>query len=168
MRFAIVESGGKQYRAVEGSTIDVDRLAHEVGKKFNLERVLLMGDGDTIMVGTPAVSGIEVSATVVEHLKGPKVVSFKYRPKKRIRVKGGHRHQYTRLMIDFIGQPGEERKAEKKAAKVNAVEAVEAEEAPKAEKQTKAKKEAAPKSAAKKTEKTSEKKPSTTKKSDKK
>ena len=168
MRFAIVESGGKQYRAVEGSTIDVDRLAHEVGKKFNLERVLLMGDGDTIMVGTPAVSGIEVSATVVEHLKGPKVVSFKYRPKKRIRVKGGHRHQYTRLMIDFIGQPGEERKVEKKAAKVNAVEAVEAEETPKVEKQAKAKKEATPKSAAKKTEKTSEKKPSTTKKSDKK
>ncbi len=168
MRFAIVESGGKQYRAVEGSTIDVDRLAHEVGKKFNLERVLLMGDGDTIMVGTPAVSGIEVSATVVEHLKGPKVVSFKYRPKKRIRVKGGHRHQYTRLMIDFIGQPGEERKVEKKVAKVNAVEAVEAEEAPKAEKPAKVKKEAAPKSAAKKTEKTSEKKPSTTKKSDKK
>ncbi|MFN8412495.1 MAG: 50S ribosomal protein L21 [Anaerolineales bacterium] len=161
MRFAIVESGGKQYRAVEGSTIDVDRLAHEIGKSFDFERVLLMADGDTVMVGTPTVSGIKVSATVADHVKGPKVVSFKYRPKKRIRVKGGHRHQYTRLMIDFIGKPGEERKVEKPAAKkVEA--AAETEAAPKA------KKEAAPKAAAKKTEKASEKKSTTTKKSTKK
>ena len=92
MRIAIVESGGKQYRAVEGSTIDVDRLAHEVGKKFDFARVLLLADGDDIMVGTPTVGEITVSASVVSHVKGPKVVSFKYRPKKRIRVKGGHRH----------------------------------------------------------------------------
>jgi large subunit ribosomal protein L21 len=115
MRFAIVESGGKQYRAVEGTTVDVDRLAHEVGKTFDFERVLLMADGDSVMVGTPNVGGIKVSATVLEHVKGPKLVTFKYRPKKRIRVKTGHRAQYTRLMIDFIGKPGEERKVEKKA-----------------------------------------------------
>ena len=124
MRIAIVESGGKQYRAVEGTTIDVDRLAYEVGHKFDFERVLLMADGDVTMVGTPTVGEIKVSATVVDHVKGPKVISFKYRPKKRIRVKGGHRHFYTRLMIDFIGKAGEERKpvaakaveSEKKAA----------------------------------------------------
>jgi large subunit ribosomal protein L21 len=120
MRFAIVESGGKQYRAVEGSTIDVDRLAYEVGKTFDFDRVLLMMDEDAVMVGTPAVDGATVTATVVDHVKGPKVISFKYRPKKRIRVKGGHRHQYTRLMIDFIGKPGEERKVEKAAAKKEA------------------------------------------------
>jgi large subunit ribosomal protein L21 len=68
------------------------------------------------MVGTPSVSGILVKATVVGHVKGPKVISFKYRPKKRIRVKGGHRHQYTRLRVDFIGRPDEERKREKAAA----------------------------------------------------
>ncbi|HMV96310.1 MAG TPA: 50S ribosomal protein L21 [Anaerolineales bacterium] len=124
MRIAIVESGGKQYRAVEGTTIDVDRLAYEVGHKFDFERVLLMADGDVTMVGTPTVGDIKVSATVVDHVKGPKVISFKYRPKKRIRVKGGHRHFYTRLMIDFIGKAGEDRKpvaakaveSEKKAA----------------------------------------------------
>ena len=116
MRIAIVESGGKQYRAVEGSTIDVDRLAVEIGKSFDFERVMLMADEDVVMVGTPTVSDIKVSATVVDHIKGPKVISFKYRPKKRIRVKGGHRHFYTRLMIDFIGKPGEERKVEVKAA----------------------------------------------------
>ena len=120
MKFAIVESGGKQYRAVEGSTVDVDRLAHEVGTSFDFERVLLMADGDAVSVGTPTVGGIVVSATVVDHIKGPKVLSFKYRPKKRIRVRGGNRAHLTRLMIDFIGLAGGDRqeapaKAEKPA-----------------------------------------------------
>ncbi len=146
MRFAIVESGGKQYRAVEGRTIEVDRLPVETGKKFDFERVLLMADGDEIMVGTPTVSGIEVKVTVVDHMKGPKIDRFKYRPKKRIRVRGGHRQQFTRLMVDFIGMPGEVRKVEEPEVKeeVEAEVVVEAmpegEETPKAEKQAKAKK----------------------------
>ena len=115
MRFAIVESGGKQYRAVEGRTIEVDRLPVDAGKKFDFERILLMADGDEVMVGTPTVGGIEVKVTVVDHIKGPKIDRFKYRPKKRIRVRGGHRQQYTRLMVDFIGRPGEERKVEEPA-----------------------------------------------------
>ncbi|MCE9646349.1 MAG: 50S ribosomal protein L21 [Chloroflexi bacterium] len=177
MRIAIVESGGKQYRAVEGSTIDVDRLAFEVGKKFDFERVLLMADGDTIMVGTPTVGEIKVSATVVEHVKGPKVTSFKYRPKKRIRVKGGHRHFYTRLMIEFIGKAGEERKIAKKEAPVK-VEKAEAKEEPKVAKQAKAPAKDAEKKPARKAEKApatkkststkSTSKSSTTKKTDKK
>jgi large subunit ribosomal protein L21 len=112
MRYAIVESGGKQYRAVEGRTIEVDRLPVDAGKKFDVERVLLMADGEDVMVGTPTVSDILVKVTVVDHVKGPKLDRFKYRPKKRIRVRGGHRQHYTRLMIDFIGRPDEERKAE--------------------------------------------------------
>ena len=131
MRIAIVESGGKQYRVVEGSTIDVDRLAHEIGRKFDFERVLLMADEDIVMVGTPTVGEIIVSATVVDHVKGPKVTSFKYRPKKRIRVKGGHRHFYTRLMINFIGKAGEERKPKAEIEVPVAVD-VEAVEEPKA------------------------------------
>ena len=168
MRIAIVESGGKQYRAVEGSTIDVDRLAFEVGKKFDFERVLLMADEDVVMVGTPTIGEIIVSATVVDHVKGPKVISFKYRPKKRIRVKGGHRHFYTRLMIDFIGKAGEERKIEKKEV----VAQVEATEEPKVEKQAKATKEAvnkpAKKSTAEKSTATKSASKSTSKKTDKK
>lgn len=166
MRTAIVESGGKQYRAVEGSTIDVDRLTYEVGKSFDFERVLMMLDEDVVMVGTPTVGEIKVSATVVEHVKGPKVVSFKYRPKKRIRVKGGHRHQYTRLMIDFIGKAGEERQVAKKQAApvVEPVEAVEAMEEAKVEKQAKAPKEAT----VKKSEKAPAAKKSTAKKTEKK
>lgn len=156
MRFAIVESGGKQYRAVEGTTVDVDRLAHEVGKTFDFERVLLMADGDAVTVGTPNVGGIKVSATVVDHIKGPKLISFKYRPKKRIRVKGGHRAQYTRLMIDFIGKPGEERKVAKKETKAEVKEeAVVVEKQPKAKKEAKAEKSTTAKksTSSKKTEK---------------
>lgn len=152
MRTAIVESGGKQYRAVEGTTIDVDRLAYELGKSFDFDRVLMVIDEETVLVGTPTVGEFTVSATVVEHVKGPKVVSFKYRPKKRIRVKGGHRHQYTRLMIDFIGKDGEERKVAKKQAAPK-VEAAEAVEEAKVEKKAKAPKEAAAKKSTKKTEK---------------
>ena len=113
MRFAIIETGGKQYRAIEGRTIEVDRLPVEAGKKFDVERILLMADGDDVMVGTPTVSDILVKVTVVDHTKGPKIDRFKYRPKKRIRVRGGHRQHYTRLLVDFIGREGEERKVEK-------------------------------------------------------
>lgn len=118
MRYAIVESGGKQYKAVEGQTIEVDRLPAEKGKQIELERILLMAEGDEFMIGTPTVGGIQVKVTVVDHLRGDKVVHFKYSPKKRIRVRGGHRHEYTRLMVDFIGRPGESRKVEKAESQV--------------------------------------------------
>src|SRR5512144_301477 len=117
MRFAIVESGGKQYRAVEGRTIEVDRLPVDAGKKFDFERVLLMADGDDVLVGTPTVGDILVKVTVVDHIKGPKIDRFKYRPKKRIRVRGGHRQQFTRLLVDFIGRSDEDRKPEAKVEK---------------------------------------------------
>jgi large subunit ribosomal protein L21 len=103
MKYAIVESGGKQYKAVEGETIAVDRLPVNPGDELKLEHVLLLADGDQFSVGTPYVSGIEALASVVEHFRGDKVLAFRYSPKKRIRVKGGHRHFYTRLMIESIG-----------------------------------------------------------------
>lgn len=142
MRFAIVESGGKQYRAIEGRTIEVDRLAVDTGKKFDFERILLMADGDEVVVGTPTVSGIEVKVTVVDHIKGPKIDRFKYRPKKRIRVRGGHRQQYTRLLVDFIGRPGEERKVEEPEVKQEAKTEVVVEAKPRTEKAPKAEKKA--------------------------
>ncbi len=102
MKYAIVESGGKQYRAVEGATIEVDRLPLEVGQSTGLNAILLMVDDDKITVGSPTVQGARIEATVLDQFKGPKVINFKYRPKKRIRVKNGHRQQYTRLQIDSI------------------------------------------------------------------
>ncbi len=113
MKYAIVESGGKQYKAVEGEPIEVDRLPAQTGETVNLSRVLMLVDEETSLVGTPIVSDIQVSATVMEHFKGPKVVVFKYSPKKRIRVKGGHRQEYTRLMVDAIGKAGESRRPAK-------------------------------------------------------
>jgi large subunit ribosomal protein L21 len=102
MKYAIVESGGKQYKAVEGSTIDVDLLQVEAGQDYPLASVLLMVDENKVSVGTPVLQGAKVSTTVVGHVKGPKIDVFHYRPKKRIRVKTGHRQQYTRLKIDKI------------------------------------------------------------------
>jgi large subunit ribosomal protein L21 len=103
MKYAIFESGGKQYKAVEGDLVIVDRLAVEPGSELKLDKILLFVDGDTIVVGTPTVDGISVLATVKGHIKGPKLTVFKYRPKKRIRVKTGHRQTYTHLLIDQVG-----------------------------------------------------------------
>jgi large subunit ribosomal protein L21 len=116
MKYAIVESGGKQYKAVEGETIEVDRLPVDAGEKVALERVLMVVDGDDISIGTPTVNGVQVSTTVTEHFKGPKIIVFKYSPRKRYRVKGGHRQQYTRLMVDAIGTDGKTSKAKKAEA----------------------------------------------------
>jgi len=103
MKYVIVESGGKQFRAVEGGTIEVDRMPVESGAKIKLEQVLLLADGENITVGTPLVKNTPVWTTVVEHFKGPKVNIFNYSPKKRIRVKIGHRQNYTRLFVEQIG-----------------------------------------------------------------
>lgn len=102
MKYAIVESGGKQYKAVEGSTIEVDLLAAEAGQQVKLDSVLLLVDGDDVAVGTPTVRGAAVTADVVGMIKGPKITVFHYSPKKRIRKKQGHRAQYTRLLVKSI------------------------------------------------------------------
>lgn len=109
MKYVILESGGKQYKAVEGGTIEVDRLHIEAGESLKLGEVLLLVDGDDITVGMPVVKGLAVSAKVVEHFKGEKTFNFHYKPKKRIRQKTGHRQQYTRLEIGkFEMQKSEE------------------------------------------------------------
>jgi len=102
MKYAIVEDGGKQYRAVIGETIDVDLFSAEAGEQIDLERVLLIADDGNVTIGTPLVAGARVQATVVDQVKGPKVVVFKYKPKKRYRVNTGHRQHYARIKIDSI------------------------------------------------------------------
>jgi large subunit ribosomal protein L21 len=106
MKYAIVEDGGKQYKAVENSTIDVDYFPAEAGDQYDLARVLLVSDDDKVVVGSPLIEGASVQATVVAQVKGPKVVVFRYRPKKRYRVKTGHRQKYTRIQIDSITTNG--------------------------------------------------------------
>jgi large subunit ribosomal protein L21 len=100
--YAIVESGGKQYKAVPGATIEVDRLQVEEGNQIDLDQVLFVADDEEFIIGTPVVEGAAIKATVVEHFKGKKIIVFKYIPAERYRRKRGHRQQYTRLHIDEI------------------------------------------------------------------
>ena len=100
--YAIVESGGKQYKAVPGATVDVDRLQIEAGTQIDMDQVLLVADDEEIKVGTPLVKNAAVKATIIEHFKGKKILVFKYKSSERYRRKQGHRQQYTRLHIDEI------------------------------------------------------------------
>ncbi len=121
MLYAIFESGGKQFKAVEGSYVEVDHLPTEEGKKVSFDKVLLLVNDKDIQVGTPVVKGVSIDATVISHFKGKKVFIFNYRPKKRYRVKIGHRQQYTRLMvnsIDFAGKVAKKAVEEKPQAQV--------------------------------------------------
>jgi large subunit ribosomal protein L21 len=102
MKYAIVEDGGKQYKAVIGESIEVDKVILEVGEEIDLEHVLLISDGENVSVGTPFVKGAKVQATITAQVKGPKVVVFRYKAKERIRTKTGHRQKYTRIRIDAI------------------------------------------------------------------
>ncbi len=102
MKYVILESGGKQYKAVEGGMIEVDLLHVEPGTSVDIAEVLLLVDGDNVTVGAPVVSGVSVKATVLEHFKGEKTYNFHYKPKKRIRQKTGHRQSYTRLAVEQI------------------------------------------------------------------
>ena len=102
MKYAIIEDGGKQFKAVEGNTIEVDYFQAGIGEKVDLERVLLVTDGKNVTVGTPYIDGAIVNATVVSQYKGPKIIVFKYKPNQRYRVKTGHRQKYTQLEINSV------------------------------------------------------------------
>jgi large subunit ribosomal protein L21 len=102
MKYAIIQSGGKQYRCEEGLTLEVDRLPAEAGAQHTFEEVLLVSDGATVKIGAPTISGAKVTATIVEQVKGPKLVVFHYKAKERQRTKTGHRQKYTLLKIEKI------------------------------------------------------------------
>lgn len=100
--YAIIRSGGKQYRAEVGATIDVDRLPQAVGESVEISDVLLIANGDGARIGQPRVDGASVTATVVEQFRGKKIIVFKYRQRTNYRRKQGHRQYYTRLRIEDI------------------------------------------------------------------
>jgi large subunit ribosomal protein L21 len=100
--YAVIETGGKQYRVEVGTELEVELLDVEPGKTVTLDRVLLVADGDEASIGRPVVDGAAVSAEVVRRDRGPKLISFKYRPKARSRVKKGHRQELTILRISDI------------------------------------------------------------------
>jgi len=102
--YAVIESGGKQYRVEVGQHFDVELLPVEPGASVILDRVILLSDDNAIRIGQPTVEGASVSATVVHHGQKAKSLIFKMRPKQRYRVKRGFRQQYTRLHVDAIKQ----------------------------------------------------------------
>lgn len=116
MRYAILESGGKQYVAREGETIEVDRLPLEIGKAVEFDQVLLAVNNGDVIVGDPLVKGASVKAKVVDQIKAKKIIVFKYVPKQRYRRKAGHRQKYTRVIVDEISLPGGKKAEEKKSA----------------------------------------------------
>jgi large subunit ribosomal protein L21 len=106
LMYAVVSSGGKQYRVEPGSTLILERLTADAGASITFDRVLLVGDGDAVTVGTPTVSGATVSATVVGEELGPKIVVFKFKQKVKYRRRTGHRQHLTRVRIDGITANG--------------------------------------------------------------
>jgi large subunit ribosomal protein L21 len=100
--YAVIESGGKQYRVVPGQVIKVDLLEAEKGSQVELDRVLLIADDEKVTVGQPLVAGARVVAESLGDERGKKIIVFKYKPKTRYRRKKGHRQTHTRLAIKEI------------------------------------------------------------------
>jgi len=100
--YAIVETGGKQYRAEPGKTITVEKLPADEGSTIELDRVLMVSDDTTATIGKPTVEGAKVVAEVATQARGDKIIVFKYKPKTRYSVKTGHRQSLTRLAIKEI------------------------------------------------------------------
>lgn len=100
--YAVVKTGGKQYRVSPGDSIDVEKLPYEVGQQVELDEVLLVANGSGAKIGRPLVEGAKVKATVTRQAKGRKVIIFKIRSSKRYRRRKGHRQHFTRLRIDEI------------------------------------------------------------------
>ncbi len=104
--FAVIKSGGRQYKVSVGQKIEVNRLPVADGERVTFDEVLLISDADRSMIGTPFVSGASVVATAVKQARGEKLVVFRYKPKKRFRHKRGHRQELTILSIDDILSEG--------------------------------------------------------------
>ena len=113
--YAVVSTGGKQYRVEAGNELVVERVAGDVGSTITFDRILLVGDGEAVTVGTPVVDGATVSGTVLGEALGPKLIVFKFKQKATYRRKNGHRQHLTRVRIDEISAGGKKAKAAAKA-----------------------------------------------------
>lgn len=119
MTYAIVETGGKQYRVEPGKSIVVEKLSGEEGSIVELDRVLLVSDDSSTTIGTPTVDGAKVLAEVETQAKGDKIIVFKYKPKVRYSVKNGHRQRLTKLVIKEIVTGGKAAAAPRRRKKAN-------------------------------------------------
>jgi large subunit ribosomal protein L21 len=103
--YAIIESGGKQYKVAEGDVIRCDLVATDVGSEVTFDRVFLAGSGDAVQVGSPTLDGASVSGTVLRQAKDKKILVFRYKPKKRVRKLNGHRQPFAEVKITKITLP---------------------------------------------------------------
>ena len=101
--YAVIKTGGKQYRVTNGETIKVEMMAADVGAQVTIDQVLAVGEGAEVQVGTPFVTGATVKATVLSQGRHPKVTIFKMRRRKHFQKRAGHRQNFTELRIDSIG-----------------------------------------------------------------
>ena len=111
MKYAVIESGGKQYIAREGEIIEIDRVQKNIGQAIEFKDVLLVVDNGKVRVGKPLVRGARVRGKVVDHFKARKVIVFKFIPKERYRRKRGHRQKYSQIAISSINLSSPEKKA---------------------------------------------------------
>jgi large subunit ribosomal protein L21 len=118
--YAIIEAGGKQLRVEPGRFYDLNRLSAEPDSAITIDKVLFVRNDDAVSIGQPFVSGATIQATVMRHLRGPKIIVYKMRPKKKTRKKQGHRQELTRVMIDSISLNGQTISAEAAATPVQA------------------------------------------------
>ncbi len=102
LMYAVIRTGGRQYRVEVGDIIDVEKLPFEVDDQIIVEDVLLIGDGDATVIGQPKVDGATVNVKVLAQFRGPKIIVYKYRQRTTYRRTRGHRQYYTRLHIDSI------------------------------------------------------------------
>ncbi len=100
--YAVIRTGGKQYRVAPGDILEVEKLEGQVGDTITLDDVLLVADGEKVTIGQPTVEGASVTAKITGQHRGEKILVFRYRPKKRIRVRRGHRQYLTRIQIESI------------------------------------------------------------------
>lgn len=102
MMYAVIETGGKQFRVQEGDVLFVEKLDANVGDSVAIDRVLLVAKDGAVQVGTPTVAGAKVVLKVLEHGKRDKIIVFKYKPKKNVRRKQGHRQPYTKVVVEAL------------------------------------------------------------------
>lgn len=100
--YAIIETGGKQYKVEQGSTVNVEKLDVPIGKEIKLDRVLLVSNNDDVFVGNPTINSANVLAQVIDHDRGKKVTIVKFKRRKHYQRKAGHRQDYTQLLIKAI------------------------------------------------------------------
>ena len=100
--YAVVKTGGKQYKVAPGEKLKIEQIPADVGAQVTLDQVLMVGEGESVRVGQPTVTGVSVVATVVAHGRGEKIRIFKMRRRKHYQKHQGHRQNYTELQIDAI------------------------------------------------------------------